>query len=177
MSAFPHPLQKSGEIAGLQRPFFCQRPGVLGKIMDGTQGCAVSAGRTHRRQSRPEVRFGHLPQNALPQTAGCGLHLLPDGRKLAGQLAVAAAGVGHAEGHPRREQTIRMDLLNDRLPRVGKVGKDHPAHRAGQLIQQAAGFAEVGIFGILADLCQLRSRTAAAKCVVEDDRHPHLERR
>lgn len=60
---------------------------------------------------------------------------------------------------------------------IGKIRKDDPSHGAGQLIQHAAGFSEICIFRILADLRQLRRCQTTAIFPVQDGRHPHLKSR
>ena len=167
--------KKGREVPRPQRIPLGEGAGVLLKIVDGPQHGPVPARLPQPGQGGPEIRRLHLTEDLCPQLRRHSLHLLPDGRKLAGQLAVAAPRVGHAEGHSGWQQPRRMDLLDLRGSRVGKVRKDDAAHRAGQLIQQAAGLAEVGVLCILADLCQLRSRQAAVIFSVQDHRHPHLE--
>ena len=68
-----------------------------------------------------------------------------------------------------------MYLLDLWCRRVGKIRKEHPAHGAGQLVQQAAGLAEVGILRKLADAGQRRGVQAAAVFRVEDNGHAHLK--
>ena len=143
--------------------------------MDGTQHGAVAALFPQAGQLLPEVFLLHLAQHPAAQTGRHGLHLVPDGRELAGQLAVAGAGIGDAEGHALGQDAVRMYLLNFRCHRVGKIRKEHTAHGAGQLVQQAAGLSEVGILRKLADAGQRRGVQAAAVFRVEDNGHAHLK--
>ena len=124
--------------------------------MDRPQHRTVSAAAAQGRQCRPECRLFHLTQQRLTKAGGHLLHLLPDGCKLAGQFAVAAPGIGDAEEHSFRQQTVCMELFDLWGARFCKIRKDNAAHRTGQLIQKTAGLAEIGVFRILADACQLR---------------------
>ena len=63
------------------------------------------------------------------------------------------------------------------MGRIGKIDADDVADGGGRLIHQAAGFSEVDVFGILADLRDLRSRQSAAAEVVQDHTDEDLERR
>lgn len=125
--------------------------------MDGTQHGAVAALLPQAGQLLPEAFLVHLAQHLAAQTGRHGFHLVPDGRELAGQLAVAGTGIGDAEGHALGQDAVRMYLLDLRCRRVGEIRKEHPAHGAGQLVQQAAGLAEVGILRKLADAGQRRA--------------------
>ena len=58
---------------------------------------------------------------------------------------------------------------------VCKIRKDNAAHCAGQLIQQAAWLAKIGILRILTDLCQLRRGQTAAIFSVPDGSHAHFK--
>ena len=88
---------------------------------------------------------------------------------------MAGAGIGDAEGHALGQDAVGMYLLDLRCRRVGEIRKEHPAHGAGQLVQQAAGLAEVGILRKLADAGQRRGVQAAAVFCVEDHGHAHLK--
>ena len=145
--------------------------------MDCPQHRTVSATAAQGRQCRPECRLFHLTQQRLTEAGGHLLHLLPDGCKLTGQFAVAAPGICNAEEHPLRQQPVRMELFDLWGVRFCKIRKDNAAHRAGQLIQQAARLAEIGVFRILADACQLRRCQRGAVFLVPDGGHAHLERR
>ena len=145
--------------------------------MDRTQHRTVSAAAAQGRQRRPERPLLHLTQQRLAEAGSHLLHFLPDGCKLAGQLTVAAPGIRDAEEHSLRQQTVRVEFLDLWGARSGKIRKDNAAHRTGQLIQQAAGLAEIGIFRILADASQLRRGQPGAVFLVPDGCHAHLERR
>ena len=90
---------------------------------------------------------------------------------------MAGLGIGHAKSNPLRQQTRRVDFFNFRGTGVRKICKDDAAHGTGQLVQQAAGLAEISILRILTDLCHFRPREATAILPVEDDGHSHLKRR
>ena len=63
------------------------------------------------------------------------------------------------------------------MGRIRKIDADDVADGGGRLIHQAAGLAEVDVFGILADLRDLRGRQAAAAEMVQDHADEDLERR
>ena len=172
-----HQPDKGGEVPRRERFSLGEGAGVLLKIVDGPQHGAVAAALPQPGQLLPEANLADLAQHLSAQTGRHCLHLLPDGRDLAGQLAVAGPGVGDAEGHPLRQDTVGVDLLDLRRSRVGKIGKEDTAHGAGQLVQQAAGLSEIGILRKLADPGQRRGIKAAAILHVENDRHPHLKGR
>ena len=145
--------------------------------MNGSQHSPVAAFAAQLRQRRPEFAFRHLSQNLFAQRPGHLLHLFPDGCKLACQFTVTAARIRNAQAHARRQQAVGVDLFQNRLLGVCKIRKDNAAHCAGQLIQQAAGLAKIGILRILTDLCQLRRGKAAIVLPVPDDRHSHFKGR
>ena len=145
--------------------------------MDRPQHRTVSAAAAQGRQCRPECTLLYLPQQRLTEAGGHLLHLLPDGCKLSGQFAVAAPGIGDAEEHSLRQQTVCVEFFNLWGARIGKICKDNTAHRTGQLIQQAAGLAEIGIFRILANAGQLCRGQPGTVFLVPDGGHAHLERR
>lgn len=96
----------------LTRAFrWANAPGILLKIVDRTQNSTIPASPAQAWQSRPELLLLDLPQHLTAQTGRHRFHFVPDGRKLTGQLAVTAPGIGHAEGHVRREQPCRVDLF------------------------------------------------------------------
>ena len=101
--AFQHQRGKIGKAFFQQSPALGQRAGIFFVIVDGTQHRAVTAGGTQPGQCCPKIGFRHLTQHLAAQAGRHSLHLLPDGRDLPGQLAVAAPGVGHAQGHAGRQ--------------------------------------------------------------------------
>ena len=175
MAALPYKVQEGFAIPGAEGVPLGKGAGVLLKVMDGPQRGAVAAASAHPGQCGPELRLRHLPQDLPAQTGGHGFHLSADGCELPSHLAVAAPGVGNAESHARREKPIGVELFDNGSGWVRKIRKDDAAHGAGQLVQQTAGLAEVGILGILADLRQLRRGQTAIVLAVEDRRHPHLK--
>ena len=175
MAALLHQPGKGGKVSCHKSISLGKGTGILLKIVDGTQHGAVAALFPQAGQLLPEAFLLHLAQHLAVQTGRHGLHLVPDGRELAGQLAVAGAGIGDAEGHALGQDAVGMYLLDFRCRRVGKIHKEHPAHGAGQLVQQAAGLAEVGILRKLADAGQRRGVHAAAVFRVEDNGHAHLK--
>ena len=166
---------KGGKVSRRKSSSLGKGTGILLKIVDGTQHGAVAALLPQAGQLLPEAFLVHLAQHPAAQTGCHGLHLVPDGRELAGQLAVAGAGIGDAEGHALGQDAVGMYLLDLRCRRVGEIRKEHTAHGAGQLVQQAAGLAEVGILRKLADAGQRRGVQAAAVFRVEDHGHAHLK--
>ena len=90
---------------------------------------------------------------------------------------MAAPGIGDTEEHSLRQQTVCVEFFNLWGARIGKICKDNTAHRTGQLIQQAAGLAEIGIFRILADAGQLCRGQPGTVFLVPDGGHAHLKRR
>ena len=145
--------------------------------MDRPQHCTVSAAAAQDRQCHPERVLFHLTQQRLSEAGGHLLHLLPNRRKLASQFAVAAPGIGDAEEHSFRQQTVCMELFDLWGARIGKIRKDNAAHRTGQLIQKTAGLAEIGVFRILADARQLCRGQPGAVFLVPDRGHAHLKGR
>ena len=178
VAALPHQGQELAEAACPEGAVLGQGAGVLPEEVGRPQAGAVPALGAQGGQAGPEVLLPHLAQHfAAVKAGGHRLHLAADGGKLGGQLAVAAPGVGHAQAHPLRQQPLGMDLFHARGLGVLEVGEDHPAQRAGQLVQQAAGLAEVDVFGVLAQTGHLGRRQAAAELAVHDGAHPHLKGR
>ena len=175
--AFQHQRGKIGKAFFQQSPALGQRAGIFFVIVDGTQHRAVAAGGTQPGQYCPKIGFRYLTQHFAAQAGRHSLHLLPDGRELSGQLAVAAPGVGHAQGHAGRQQTVCVDLFHLRCGRVCEVGKNDAAHRAGQLVQLTAGFAKVSILRILADAGQCPGIQPTGVLPVPDAGHAHLKGR
>ena len=170
-------MQKLRKVPALQGILLGQRPGVFLIIMNGPQDSSIPALGAQPGQRLPECGFRHPPQHILAQTGRHSLHFPANGREFPGQLAVAGLGIGHAKSNPLRQQPRRVDFFNFRGTGVRKICKDDAAHGTGQLVQQAAGLAEISILRILTDLCHLRPREATAILPVEDDGHSHLKRR
>ena len=122
-----HQPDKGGEVPRRERFSLGKGAGVLLKIVDGPQHGAVAAARPQPGQLLPEAGLADLAQHLSAQTGRHCLHLLPDGRELAGQLAVTGPGVSNAEGHPLRQNTVGVDLIDLWRSRVGKIGKEDTA--------------------------------------------------
>ncbi len=145
-----------------------QRAGILLKVMDGPQHGTVAAGSAQAGAVPPKSR------PPAPDPAPC----------RPGSAATASISCRMAANSPVSSLWLpRVSVTHRLMPsgsrpsawifsmrggRVGKVRKDDAAHRAGQLVQQTAGLAEVGILRILADLRQCRastrSRTRRSRC-------------
>ena len=69
---------------------------------------------------------------------------------------------------------IVVHLLHHGGGGIGKVDGHRAAHSRAHLIHEAAGLAEVDVFGILADLRHLDGVETCAAVVVQDIRHQHL---
>ena len=178
VAALPHQRQERIEAARPQGAVFGQGAGVFPEKVGRPQAGAVPALGPQGGQAGPEVGLPHLAQHfAAVKAGGHRLHLAADGGKLGGQFAVAAPGVGDAQAHPRRQQPFGVDLFHPRGLGVLEVGKDHPAQGAGQLVQHAAGLAEIDVLGVLAQTGYLGRRQAAAELAVHDGAHPHLKGR
>lgn len=175
VAAGPHQGQKLLEAAPVQSVELGQGPPVLLKEMQGPQHSPVAAAAAQPGQLRPELLLGGLAQHRLAQGGGHGLHLPPDGRKLPGQLTVAAPGIGDTEAELRGQQPLGVQLSHLGGSGLGKVRKHHPAHCAGQLVQQTAGLAEVGVLCLLADQRHPGRGKAAAVLPIQGGGHPHLK--
>lgn len=126
MAALLHQPGKGGKVSCHKSISLGKGTGILLKIVDGTQHGAVAALFPQAGQLLPEVFFLHLAQHPAVQTGRHGLHLVPDGRELAGQLTVAGAGIGDAEGHALGQDAVRMYLLNFRRLGSAKSAKSTP---------------------------------------------------
>ena len=125
---------------------------------------AVVAIEVHRTQHRPvtvcrpqggngglEVGQGHLPENLLSKVGRHRAHLLCDVGIVVGEVAVAGGGVYNTQGMAGLAEIVVHPLHNG-ISGVVEVDKHRAPHRGAHLVHQAAGLAEVDIFGVLADL-------------------------
>ena len=122
--------------------------------MHRAQNGAVARRLAGRLEICVEFRLVHLAQHVLAEHTGHAAHLLGDGRVFIRQICMIRAGIKRAE----RIAAVRK--IKRRLPDGGvrgtcKVDEDQPADTRCHLIHEAAGLAEIDIFGVLADLCDL----------------------
>ena len=99
-----------------------------------------------------ELCLVNLTQEPLAEELRHILHLLGDRGVVSGQVCMVAAGVHNTHGMFIGVQ-VKGHILHLGFLRVGKVHGCDAAHGACHLVQQARGFSEVDILGVLSYLC------------------------
>ena len=123
---------------------------VVVEEVHGPQHRSVSRGGSGFGQIAVEVLLLHVPEELFPEDPGHRFHLRGDGGVVPGEVGVVAAGVHHAQGVAVAGQ-VELHLLHHRGGRVFKVHGGDAPHRAGHLVQQAGGLAEVHVLRVLGD--------------------------
>ena len=122
--------------------------------MHRAQNGAVARGLAGCLEIRVKLRFVHLAQHVSAEYAGHAAHFRGDGGVFVRQIRVVRAGVERAE-RVAAVREVKRRLPDDGVRRIGKVDEDQPADTRSHLVHEAAGLAEIDVFGVLADLRDL----------------------
>ena len=144
--------------------------------MHRAQNGAVARGLAGCLEICVKLRFVHLAQHISAEYAGHAAHFRGDGGVFVRQIRVVRAGVERAE-RVAAVREVKCRLPDDGVRRIGKVDEDQPADARGHLIHEAAGLAEIDVFGVLADLRDLDGGAGSVKKqLVADRADQNLER-
>ena len=126
-----------------------------------------------RRKGTKKFAFVDFAQKLFSEKSRNGRHILAYGRVMLGKARMGAARIGDDQRIPFRYGQGRDD------GRVGHFEIDFVEAAAGdaRLVEQAAGLAEIFVFGKMADRrLVFRRQPSAQPQIVEDLRDQHLER-
>ena len=146
-----HQGQEAGEVPGLEGVRLLGGPAVIAVEMQGAKHRPVAALPPQGGDGGAEVRLGHVPQHFFSEVGRHRPHLPGDGGVVVRQVAVAGAGVYNAKGVAGLAEVV-VHPLHDGVGGVVEVDGYRAPHRRAHLVHQAAGFAEVDVFRVLADL-------------------------
>ena len=140
----------------------------------GPEHRPVAALRPQGGKGRLEISRGHVPQDGFTEVSRHRPHLPGDVGVVVGKIAMAGCGVHNAQGKARPAEIVVHPLHNG-VGWVVEVNKHRTPHRGAHLVHQAAGLAEVCIFGVLADFGDGdRVQLVRTAEVVEDIAHQRL---
>ena len=162
-----HQLQEAGKIFGFQSLHLQRDPAVVVKEVHGAQDGPVTGSGADLFQTGVEGVLVHLPQMLLAENGAHGLHFPGNRGILIRQIRMICAGIDDAEGVAAGGK-VKVQRLHHGMGSIGKVDGHDAAHGGGHLVHQAAGLAEIVIFGILADLGDLNGGETAAVQTVDD---------
>ena len=130
---------------------------VLLVHMNGTKDGAIRNLLSQFRKLLQEFLFRNLTEDVLAKEAAHFFQFIGDCRIFISQICVVSAAVNDAKRISCFSK-VEVDLLDLWLCGILKVNVNQAANTGCHLIHQTAGLAEVNIFGILANLCDLYSR-------------------
>ena len=146
--------QETREVARVECVSLRNGAAVVGIVVHSAKHGTVSAFLTQRRERRPEVTFRHVAEERLPEVCRNSAHFFWDVGIVVRQIGVRRGGIHNAERVPGRGKII-VHFPYDGRGGVLEVNRHTAAHRRAHLVHQAAGLAEVDVFGVLPDFGNL----------------------
>ena len=142
-------LEECVKVVLFQRLHQARHARVLVVEVERTEDSPVRHPALEGRDGLFKVGLGDLTEHIAAQEARHLLHLHRDGRVVAGEVPMLAAG-GHHRHRVALFREVVGDGFDDRV-RILEIHGHKAAHRGGHLVQKPAGLSKVIVFGVLGD--------------------------
>lgn len=146
---------------------------VFVEEMKGTHNCAVAALFAKGKDVCHHVALFDLAQNALAEICRNRFHFGRDRSVVFVKVCVVSACVYDAK-RISVGRKVKIGLFNDGIFGILKVDCNKAACGASHLVHKSAGLAEMNVFGILRDLCNLDVADLALVVEVVEDVSDHI---